>query len=165
MDMILDHGGDGAHWKSDSETPAGKRTLSCVPSSEKEDERSEELVRLGVEIATGDLRNFSSLRAAMKNLSRAYFVFPIGPGLIKSTAYFAQAALDAGMEAIVNMSQISSRGRRQKSCRPESLDRRTVIGSNGYCDNPSAPDLFRGVVGRGFGRERVERDASRGPRC
>ena len=80
-----------------------------MPSSEKEDERSEELVRLGVEIATGDLRNFSSLRAAIKNLSRAYFVFPTGPGLIKSTAYFAQAALDAGIEAIVNMSQISAR--------------------------------------------------------
>jgi NAD(P)H dehydrogenase (quinone) len=86
-----------------------ERGLSVRALVRKEDERSEELVRLGAEIVTVDLRDFDSLRAAMKDVSRAYFVFPIGPGLIKSTAYFAQAALDAGIEAIVNMSQISAR--------------------------------------------------------
>jgi NAD(P)H dehydrogenase (quinone) len=75
----------------------------------KEDERSEELVRLGAEIVTGDLHDFASIRAAMKDINRAYFVFPISAGLIEATAYFAQAALDAGIEAIVNMSQISAR--------------------------------------------------------
>ena len=86
-----------------------ERGLSVRALVRKEDERSKELVRLGAEIVTGDLRDFDSLRAAMKDVSRAYFVFPIGAGLIESTAYFAQAALDAGIEAIVNMSQISAR--------------------------------------------------------
>ena len=86
-----------------------ERGLSVRALVRKEDERSEELERLGAEIVTGDLRNFSSLRAATKDVSRAYFVYPIGAGLIESTAYFAQAAQDAGIGAIVNMSQISAR--------------------------------------------------------
>jgi len=86
-----------------------ERGLSVRALVRKEDERSNELVGLGAEIVTGDLRDFSSLRAAMKDVSRAYFVFPIGAGLIEATAYFAQAAQDAGIEAIVNMSQISAR--------------------------------------------------------
>jgi len=131
-----------------------ERGLSVRALVRKEDERSNELVSLGAEIVTGDLRDFSSLRAAMKDVSRAYFVFPIGAGLIEATAYFAQAAQDAGIEAIVNMSQICAR-RRQKSCRPESLDRRTVVGSNGHRDNPSAPDLFRGVVSVLSGHDQV----------
>jgi NAD(P)H dehydrogenase (quinone) len=86
-----------------------ERGLSVRALVRKEDERSKEVVRLGAEIVTGDLRDFDSLRAAMKDVSRAYFVFPISAGLIDSTVYFAQAALDAGIEAIVNMSQISAR--------------------------------------------------------
>jgi NAD(P)H dehydrogenase (quinone) len=83
--------------------------LSVRTLVRKEDERSKELARLGAETVTGDLRDFSSLRAAVKDVSRAYFVFPIGAGLIEATAYFAQAAQDAGIKAIVNMSQISAR--------------------------------------------------------
>src|SRR5262249_50587488 len=47
--------------------------------------------------------------AALKNVDRAYFVYPIRPGLVQATAQFAQAAQEAGIEAIVNMSQVSAR--------------------------------------------------------
>ena len=43
-------------------------------------------------------------------MQRAYFVYPILPGILQATAYFAQAAKEAGVEGIVNMSQISARG-------------------------------------------------------
>jgi uncharacterized protein YbjT (DUF2867 family) len=36
-------------------------------------------------------------------------VYPIAPGLIEATSYFAQAAKEARVQAIVNMSQISAR--------------------------------------------------------
>jgi NAD(P)H dehydrogenase (quinone) len=39
----------------------------------------------------------------------AYFVYPIRPGLIEASAFFAQAAKEAGVSALVNMSQISAR--------------------------------------------------------
>jgi hypothetical protein len=37
----------------------------------------------------------------------------------------------------------------------ESVDRRTVVGSNGHRDNTSAPDLFRGVVPLLSGNDQV----------
>jgi uncharacterized protein YbjT (DUF2867 family) len=43
-------------------------------------------------------------------VNRAYFCFPISPGLVQATAQFAEAAKEAGVEVIVNMSQISVRG-------------------------------------------------------
>jgi NAD(P)H dehydrogenase (quinone) len=42
-------------------------------------------------------------------LSRAYFVYPIVPGIVDATAYFAQAAKEATVSTVVNMSQVSAR--------------------------------------------------------
>ncbi len=75
----------------------------------REDNRSEALRKSGVEVALGDLRDFESLRAALEGIRSAYFVFPIEPGILQGTAYFAQAAREAGVKAIVNMSQASAR--------------------------------------------------------
>jgi NAD(P)H dehydrogenase (quinone) len=73
------------------------------------DERSERLKAAGAEIVLGDLLDYDAVRAAVKGVDRAYFVYPIRPGLIDATAYFAQASREAGLDAIVNMSQISAR--------------------------------------------------------
>jgi uncharacterized protein YbjT (DUF2867 family) len=74
------------------------------------DERSEKLAAQGVEIAKGDFSDFDSLVEALKGVSGAYFVFPIlTPGILEATAYFAQAAIEQSVGAIVNMSQISAR--------------------------------------------------------
>jgi NAD(P)H dehydrogenase (quinone) len=48
-------------------------------------------------------------RGAVTGADAAYFVYPIRPGPINATAYFAQAAKEAGLISIVNMSQISAR--------------------------------------------------------
>jgi NAD(P)H dehydrogenase (quinone) len=74
------------------------------------DERSEQMRKLGAEVVFGDLLDFDSVRAAMRGLQRAYFCYPISPGLVQATAQFAEAAKEAGVEVIVNMSQISARG-------------------------------------------------------
>jgi NAD(P)H dehydrogenase (quinone) len=73
------------------------------------DERSEQLRELGAEVVFGDLLDFDSVRAALKGVQRAYFCYPINPGLVQAAAQFAQAAKEAGVEVIVNMSQISAR--------------------------------------------------------
>jgi uncharacterized protein YbjT (DUF2867 family) len=73
------------------------------------DERSEQLLELGAEVVFGDLLDFDSVRAALSGVQRAYFCYPISPGLVQATAQFAQAAKEAGVEAIVNMSQLSAR--------------------------------------------------------
>ena len=75
----------------------------------REDERSEALRSLGVGVLTGDLLTFTSVRSAIDGVDGAYFVFPILPGILQATSYFAQAAKEANLKIVVNMSQISAR--------------------------------------------------------
>jgi NAD(P)H dehydrogenase (quinone) len=74
------------------------------------DSRSEQLSASGVEIVQGDLADFEAVNEALKGITSAYFVFPIQvPGILEATAFFAQAAAEERVRAIVNMSQISAR--------------------------------------------------------
>jgi NAD(P)H dehydrogenase (quinone) len=49
------------------------------------------------------------VRAALSGVQRAYFVYPIRPGILQAPGYFAQAAKEAAVDGIVNMSQKSAR--------------------------------------------------------
>jgi uncharacterized protein YbjT (DUF2867 family) len=73
------------------------------------DHRADELAALGAEIAAGDVRDFEVVRAALDGVQRAYFTYPIADGLLEATATFAAAAKQAGLHAMVNMSQIAAR--------------------------------------------------------
>ena len=74
-----------------------------------DDARAAELRQRGVEIAVGDFTDLDAIRAALEGVNAAYFLHPIAPGIIGAAAYFAQAAKEAGVTSIVNMSQISAR--------------------------------------------------------
>ena len=74
-----------------------------------QDERSKELQERGVEVVYGDLLEFDQVRSALDGVRRAYFVYPIRPGIVQATAQFAQAAKEAGVDGIVNMSQKTAR--------------------------------------------------------
>jgi uncharacterized protein YbjT (DUF2867 family) len=71
----------------------------------KLDGRSDELRQLGAEIIEGDLLNPASVQAAMKNVKRAYFTYPVADGLIEAVTIFAATAREAGLELVVNNSQ------------------------------------------------------------
>lgn len=73
------------------------------------DERADVLRKAGAEIVQGDLLDIDSVRTALDGMAGAYFVYPLRPGLLDATAYFAQAAKEAGTPVVVNMSQISAR--------------------------------------------------------
>ncbi len=75
----------------------------------KQDERSAQLQRRGAEIVIGDLLDFKTIRPALEGVAGAYFVYPIAPGLLDATTYFAQAAKEAAVSTVVNMSQVSAR--------------------------------------------------------
>ena len=74
-----------------------------------EDERSKRLQDRGVEVVYGDLLDFRKVRSTLSGVQRAYFIYPIRPGILEATAFFAQAAKEAGIDGMVNMSQISAR--------------------------------------------------------
>ncbi|WP_406485766.1 NmrA family NAD(P)-binding protein [Streptomyces phaeochromogenes] len=75
----------------------------------REDRRSRELARAGAEIAVSDLHDLDGVTTAMRGITGAYLCHPILPGLLEATTYFAQAATEAGVRSVVNMSQISAR--------------------------------------------------------
>jgi len=83
----------------------------------KIDSRSEQLSRLGAEVVEGGLLDFLSVRSALEAMQRAYFLFPVVPGIVQVTGYFAQAANEVRLEAIVNMSQVT--------CRPDAVSHAT----------------------------------------
>ena len=86
-----------------------KLGLSVRAFVHADDARAAALRARGIEVAIGDLSNIDSVRGALEGVRSAYFVYPIRPGIIDATAYFAIAAKEAGVGAIVNMSQISAR--------------------------------------------------------
>lgn len=74
------------------------------------DERSEELKEKGVEVIKGDISVLEDVSRALEGVEAAYYLYPLGAeGLIESTAFFAQAAIEQNVGHIVNMSQISAR--------------------------------------------------------
>ena len=86
-----------------------KLDVSIRAMVHKDDDRAARLRAAGVEVVLGDLLDIDAVRSAMEGIGAAYFVYPLVPGLIDATAYFAQAAREAGLKGIVNMSQISAR--------------------------------------------------------
>lgn len=75
----------------------------------KDGEEAAALRKRGVDIAIGDFTDIDAIEAAMQGIRSAYFLHPISPGIVQASAFFAQAAKEAGVTAIVNMSQISAR--------------------------------------------------------
>ena len=52
----------------------------------------------------GDMLDLAAVTAATRDITAAYLTYPIAPGLLEATAIFAQAAVESGVSAIVNMS-------------------------------------------------------------
>jgi len=75
----------------------------------KLDSRSDELRKQGAEVVEGDLLNPASVQAAMRNIKRAFFTYPVADGLLEAATIFAAAARDAGLELVVNNSQFQGR--------------------------------------------------------
>ena len=75
----------------------------------REDERADALRRQGAEVVLGDLDDHESVKAALQGVDRRLLLLPDRTGMVRATALFAHAAKAAGVEAVVNMSQIIAR--------------------------------------------------------
>ena len=74
------------------------------------DDRATRLHELGAEVVHGDLLDFDAVSSALVGVSAAYFCYPIDPPrLLEATAIFAQAATEANVGTVVNMSQSPAR--------------------------------------------------------
>src|SRR6202035_3654238 len=73
----------------------------------REDERAEALRRLGAEVVAGDLTDLASMHRAIEGCGRIYFGMSVSPAYQEATVNTAAVALHHGVEAFVNMSQMT----------------------------------------------------------
>ena len=73
----------------------------------RKDERAERLRELGAEVVTGDLTDLSSMQRAIEGCKRIYFSMSISAAYLEATVNVAAVARHHGVEAFVNMSQMT----------------------------------------------------------
>ncbi|MCC3158680.1 NAD(P)H-binding protein [Hymenobacter sp. 15J16-1T3B] len=73
----------------------------------REDERAEALRRLGAEVVQGDLTSLADVHRALEGCRRVYFGMSISPAYLEATVNVAAVARHRGVEALVNMSQMT----------------------------------------------------------
>jgi len=73
----------------------------------REDERSEGLRQLGAEVVQGDLTDLASMHRAVEGCARIYFGMSVSAAYLEATVNTAAVARHHGVEAFVNMSQMT----------------------------------------------------------
>ncbi|WFU38884.1 NAD(P)H-binding protein [Bradyrhizobium sp. CB82] len=73
----------------------------------REDERAESLRLLGAEVVVGGLTDLQSMHRVIQGCKRIYFGMSISAAYLEATVNFAAVARHHGVEAIVNMSQMT----------------------------------------------------------
>jgi uncharacterized protein YbjT (DUF2867 family) len=73
----------------------------------REDARAESLRRLGAEVVQGDLTELASMHRAIEGCRRIYFGMSVSAAYLEATINTAAVARHHGVEAFVNMSQMT----------------------------------------------------------
>jgi uncharacterized protein YbjT (DUF2867 family) len=73
----------------------------------REDERAEGLRQLGAEVVQGDLTDLTSMHRAIAGCARIYFGMSVSAAYLEATVNTAAVARHHGVEAFVNMSQMT----------------------------------------------------------
>ena len=73
----------------------------------QEDERAEALRQLGAEVVRGDLTDLASMHRSIEGCARVYFGMSVSPAYLEATVNTAAVARHHGVEAFVNMSQMT----------------------------------------------------------
>ena len=73
----------------------------------REDERADALRQMGADVVVGDLVDLHSMHAAIEGCSRLYFGMSVSASYLEATVNTAAVAKHHGVEAFVNMSQMT----------------------------------------------------------
>jgi NAD(P)H dehydrogenase (quinone) len=120
------------------------------------DDRAVELRELGAEVVHGDLLDFPAVSAATAGVTAAYFNYPVAPGLVEATANFAQAASDAGVHAVVNMSQISARRDAKSDAARAHWIAERLLDRSGFATTHLRPTFFTFLLNAFWTRDNDE---------
>src|SRR5262250_816185 len=73
----------------------------------REDERAAALRAAGAEVVVGDLLEPADVHRAVRGCRRVYFGMSVSPEYLEATVTMAAVAREVGVEALVNMSQMT----------------------------------------------------------
>lgn len=73
----------------------------------REDERADALRAMGAEVVQGDLLDLQAMHRAIEGCRRLYFGMSVSPQYLEATVNVAAVALHHGVDAFVNMSQMT----------------------------------------------------------
>ena len=73
----------------------------------REDDRAAALRAAGAEVAIGDLLEPADVHRVVSGCRRVYFAMSVSPGYLEATVTMAAVARDVGVDALVNMSQMT----------------------------------------------------------
>jgi NAD(P)H dehydrogenase (quinone) len=73
----------------------------------RQDERAAALRAAGAEVVVGDLLDPADVHRAVRGTRRVYFVMSVSAGYLEATVTMAAVARELGIEALVNMSQMT----------------------------------------------------------
>jgi uncharacterized protein YbjT (DUF2867 family) len=73
----------------------------------REDARAEALRQLGAEVVVGDLTDLAAMHSVIEGCTRVYFGMSVSPAYLEATINTAAVARHHGVEAFVNMSQMT----------------------------------------------------------
>jgi uncharacterized protein YbjT (DUF2867 family) len=73
----------------------------------QDDERADALRQLGAEVVVGDLTDLAAMHRAIEGCARIYFGMSVSAAYLEATVNLAAVARHHGVEAIVNMSQMT----------------------------------------------------------
>lgn len=82
----------------------GQRVRALV---RREDDRAEALRQMGAEVVQGDLTNLIDMHRVIGGVKRIYFGMSVSPAYLEASVNVAAVARHHGVEAFVNMSQMS----------------------------------------------------------
>jgi uncharacterized protein YbjT (DUF2867 family) len=84
-----------------------ERGLPVRAMVRREDDRAAALRAAGAEVVVGDLLEPADVHRAVRGCRRVYFGMSVSPGYLEATVTMAAVARDAGVDALVNMSQMT----------------------------------------------------------
>jgi uncharacterized protein YbjT (DUF2867 family) len=84
-----------------------ERGLSVRAMVRREDDRSTALRAAGAEVVVGDLLEPADVYRVVSGCRRVYFGMSVSPGYLEATVTMAAVAREVGVEALVNMSQMT----------------------------------------------------------
>jgi uncharacterized protein YbjT (DUF2867 family) len=84
-----------------------ERGLAVRAMVRREDERAAALRAVGAEVVVGDLLEPADVFRVVRGCRRVYFGMSVSPGYLEATVTMAAVAREVGVDALVNMSQMT----------------------------------------------------------